>query len=278
MQVCLVRSPLFNAFISALPLYSISLCACACWSVSYCFYLFSTDNSSFLSDCANSWDSLPTTHSALQEVTPEPHPTPSLSSHPASAPDSPHNLPLEATVCMTDKAPQLKDHSSIRGATGGRSTQQMCISRGQGSPQGSGELDCGPGDKQPRALPSKPVLGRSVERRERQRETCSPCCERKGLHAQAIRSVWPWDPYVSVNLNGASLGSGDGHVSLQERLASRGLFLREEERASGHSGLCCQSKSIADPPGRSAAASPGPWNVPDKLPGTLRSWTSTVSR
>nr|XP_046250495.1 membrane-associated guanylate kinase, WW and PDZ domain-containing protein 2-like isoform X3 [Scatophagus argus] len=230
-------------------------------------------------DCPSPWDSLSTTHSALQEVTLEPHPNPLLSSHPASAPDSPHQLPLEATVYMADKAPQLTDHSSIRGATGGRSTQQKCISRGQGTPQGSVEADCGPGDRQPRALPLKAVLGRSVERRERQREICSPCCERKGLHSQAMRTVWPWDPYASVNLNGASLGSGDGHGSLQERLVSRGLFSREDERAGVHSGLCCPSKTMEDPPARSAAASPGPWNVPgsDKLPGTLRSWTSTVS-
>ncbi|XP_023284060.1 membrane-associated guanylate kinase, WW and PDZ domain-containing protein 2-like [Seriola lalandi dorsalis] len=231
-------------------------------------------------DCASPWDSLSTAHPALQEVTLEPHPNPLLSSHPASAPDSPHQLPLEATVCMADKAPQLTDHSSIRGATGGRSTQQKCIIRGQGTPQGSGEVDCGPGDRQPRALPTKAVQGRSVERRERQREACSPCCERKGLHTQAVSTVWPWDTYVSVNSNGASLASADGHVSLQERLVSRGLFAREDDRASGHSGLCCPAKTMEDPPARSAAASPGPWNVPgsDKLPGTLRSWTSTVSR
>ncbi|XP_074490263.1 membrane-associated guanylate kinase, WW and PDZ domain-containing protein 2 isoform X2 [Sebastes fasciatus] len=223
-------------------------------------------------DCVGPWDSLSTAHTALQEVTLDPYPTPSLSSHPASAPDSPHQLHLEATACTADKAPQLPDHSSMRGATGGRSTQQKSIIRG------SGEVDCGPGDRQPRPLPPKAVLGRSVERRERQRETCSPCCERKGVHTQALSTVWPWDPYVSVN--GASLGAGDGPVSLQERLVSRGLFPREEERAGGHGGLCCPSKTLEDPPARSAAASPGPWNVPgsDKLPGTLRSWTSTVSR
>ncbi|XP_040894041.1 membrane-associated guanylate kinase, WW and PDZ domain-containing protein 2-like [Toxotes jaculatrix] len=231
-------------------------------------------------DCAGPWDSLSTAHSALQEVTLGTHPNPLLSSHPTSAPDSPHQLPLEATVCMANKAPQQTDHSFIRGATGGRSTQQKCIIRGQGTPQGCGEVDCGPGDRQPRALPPKAVLGRSVDRRERQRDACSPCCERKALHTQAMSTVWPWDTYVSVNSNGASLAGGDGHVSLQERLVSRGLFSREDERASGHSGLCCPSKTMEDPPVRSAAASPGPWNVPgsDKLPGTLRSWTSTVSR
>lgn len=186
-------------------------------------------------------------------------------------------------MCMADQAPQQTDHSSIRGATGGRSTQQNYIVRGQGTPQVPGEVDGGPGERQPRALPPKAVLGRSAERRERQRETCSPCCERKGLHTQAMSTVWPWDPYISVNLNGGSLSSGDrgdGRVNLQERLVSRALLPREEERAGGHSGLCCPTKTMEDPTTRSAAASPGPWNVPgsDKLPGTLRSWTSTVSR
>ncbi|XP_037306423.2 membrane-associated guanylate kinase, WW and PDZ domain-containing protein 2-like isoform X4 [Pungitius pungitius] len=231
-------------------------------------------------DCAAPWDTFSTAHPALQEVTLEPYLNPLLSSHLASALVTPHQLPLEATVCMADKAPQPTDHSSVRGATGGRSTHRKGIIRGQGSQQGSGELDCGPGERKPCVLPPKAALARSVERRERQRETYSPCCERKGLHTQAMSAVWPWDPYVSVNFNGASLGSGDGHVSLQERPVSRGLFSREDERASGHSGLCCPSTTVEDPPARSAAASPGPWNVPgsDKLPGTLRSWTSTVSR
>lgn len=263
----------FNSFIST------GMCMLVCDALlSLCLTASSSPP-----DCAGPWDSLPTAHSALQEVTLEHHPNPLLSSHPTSAPDSPHQLPLEATVCMTDKAPQLADHSSSKGATGGRSTQQKCIIRGQGTPQGSGEVDCGQGDRQCRALPPKAVLGKPVERRERLRETCSPCCEQKGLHTQAMTTVWPWDAYVSVNLNGGSLGTGErgeGRVSLQERLVSRGLLPREEERASGHSGLCCPSKTMEDPTARSAAASPGPWNVPgsDKLPGTLRSWTSTVSR
>ncbi|XP_056909250.1 membrane-associated guanylate kinase, WW and PDZ domain-containing protein 2-like isoform X3 [Takifugu flavidus] len=226
-------------------------------------------------DCTSPWDSLSTTHSALQEVTSEPHLNPLLSSYPASVPNSPHQLHLETTACMADKAPRLTNHSSIRGVTGGRSTHQKCITRRPGMPQGPGEVDCG--NRQPQDLPSKAVLGRSIERKDRQRDTCSPCCERKGLHPQVIRSVWPWDPYASVNLNGAPLGNENGHVNLQERLTPRGL-LREEERPSGHSRICCPSKTVDDPPGRSAAASPGSWNVPDKLPGTLRSWTSTVSR
>ncbi|KAG7217384.1 hypothetical protein INR49_021551 [Caranx melampygus] len=41
-----------------------------------------------MKDCGSPWDSLSTAHSALQEVTLEPHANPLLSSHPASAPDS----------------------------------------------------------------------------------------------------------------------------------------------------------------------------------------------
>lgn len=213
-----------------------------------------------LTDCAGPWDSLSTAHSALQEVTVEPRLSPLLSSHPASAPESPHRLHPEAKVCTADTAPPLTDHSSVRRAAGGRSTEQTCIIRGQGPPPWSGEATRG--ENQLRALPPKAVVGRCNERRE----ICSPCCERKGRQTQAASSVTPWDPYVTVNLNGATPGGGDGHVSLQERLKN--------------SGLRCPLKTIEDPPARSAAVSPGPWNIPgsDKLPGTLRSWTSTVSR
>lgn len=224
-------------------------------------------------DCGSHWHLLSSANSALQEVTLEPHPTPLLSSHPASAPESPHQLPLEATVCMADQAPKLTEHSSSRGPSGGRSTQQKCIIRGQGSPQKSGQADSGLSDRQPRLLPPKAILSISSERRLR--DSCSPCCERKALHTQTGSTVWPWDTYASVN--GVSVGSADG--SLQERLLSRGCP-REEERAGAYSGLCCPTKALEDAPARSLAASPRPWNVPasDKLPGTLRSWTSTVSR
>ncbi|KAK5614484.1 hypothetical protein CRENBAI_022595 [Crenichthys baileyi] len=181
---------------------------------------------------------------------------------------------------MADKAPLLTDHSSIRRAIGGRSTEQKCVNMGQGTLQRSGVVNRAPGEKPPRALSHKAVVGRSIERRERQKESCSPCCERKGRQTHAAGGASSWDPHVTVNLNGASVGGGNGPVSLQERLMSKNLFPREDEKASGHSGVCCPSKTIEGPPARSAAASPGPWNIPgpDKLPGTLRSWTSTVSR
>uniref|UniRef100_A0AAV2KSW2 Membrane-associated guanylate kinase, WW and PDZ domain-containing protein 2 n=1 Tax=Knipowitschia caucasica TaxID=637954 RepID=A0AAV2KSW2_KNICA len=194
-------------------------------------------------DGGGPWTALSTANSALQEVTLELQATPSLSSHPA--PESPPQFPLEATVYMADTAQSVEQGSS-RGPSGGRSTQQKCVVRGQ----------CGESDSGPRLLPAKAILSSSDRR---QRDLCSPCCERKALHAQSGSSVWPWD---YVNVNGA-----DG--SLQERLLSRACPRQEE-----HSG----AYSVEEPPARSSAASPKPWAVPDKLPGTLRSWTSTVSR
>lgn len=163
---------------------------------------------------------------------------------------------------MADKAPQPSEHSSGQGPSGGRSTQQKSVIRGH-----SGE------DSGPRLLPAKAILGSSSERRPR--DPCSPCCERKVLHTQTGSTVWPWDSYV--NLNGVCVGSAD--ESLQERLLSRACP-REEERCGAYSGPCYPSKAAEEPAARSTAASPRPWNTPasDKLPGTLRSWTSTVSR
>lgn len=248
------------------------LFACECETVLLILLIsHAIDFLPLLTDCAGPWDSLPSVHSALQEVSLDPLLNPSLSSSPVSAPDSSQKLPLEATVCMADKAPPLADR---RGATGGRSTEQKSTIRMQGTLQGSGEMDCGCGDRHG----ASKTVGRSSERRERQRETCSPCCEKKSLQTQTSSTAWPWNSYPSANSNGGSLSSGDKH--LQERLSSRGLISREEERAGGHSVICCPSKMTEDPPAASAAASSELWSMPgcDKLPGTLRSWTSTVSR
>ena len=224
-------------------------------------------------DSGSPWDPLSTVHHALQEVTLDPHhPAQLFSSH--SAPDSPHQLPLEVRVCMAGQAPQLIDQGSIRGASGGRSTQRYTI-RGQGAPPGPGEVDKGTGECQPGPLPPKAVQGITTNRREMQSDTSSPCCERKDLQTQGTGCDWPWDSCVGVSVNG---GAHPGNPL--DRLEPKGLLPREGKRSSGNSGLCCPSKRVEGSTERSSTASPGPWKLPgpDKLPGTLRSWTSTVSR
>ncbi|XP_077598946.1 membrane-associated guanylate kinase, WW and PDZ domain-containing protein 2 isoform X7 [Stigmatopora nigra] len=207
-----------------------------------------------MKDCVGPWDPLPPIHSTLPEVTLEAHQSPLPSSHPAAPLDSPHQLPIEAA----DKAPppRATDHGpSTRGATGGRSTRQKCAIGVQG-------VEC---ERGPRALlPNKAVLAG-------QRDTRSPCGEGRGSGG----GLWPRDPYASLAPDPPPPPAG----GLPERLLSRGVHPREEERHGGR-----PSKNSQDPPARRAAATaaspPGPWNIPgpDKLPGTLRSWTSTISR
>ncbi|KAJ3596342.1 hypothetical protein NHX12_002750 [Muraenolepis orangiensis] len=174
---------------------------------------------------------------------------------------------------MAGQAPQLTDQGAIRGASGGRSTQQRYTIRGQGASPGPGEVDKGTGECQPGPLPPKVVLGRTTNRREMQRDTSSPCCERKDLQTQGTGSAWPWDSCIGVN--------GGAHPGKPlDRLESKGLLPREGKRPSGNPEQCCPSTRVEGSTERSSTASPGPWKLPgpDKLPGTLRSWTSTVSR
>ncbi|KAM6961411.1 membrane-associated guanylate kinase, WW and PDZ domain-containing protein 2-like isoform 3-T3 [Aplochiton taeniatus] len=194
-------------------------------------------------DSASPWDTLPPAHPTLQEVTLDSQPSPSLSSHPVSAPDSPHQLPLEAMRQMAGQVQLMTDTIAMRGGTGGRSTQTRYTVRGQGSPLGPEEV--GGVETQPHTRPSKAALVRSTEKGERESKTSNPCCEREDPHTQATRDVWPWDPYLSVNLNGGSFGRedrGDGRVNLQEGPEPRGLSPRDGERPHGHRGLCCPSK------------------------------------
>jgi len=238
----------------------------------FSFHCFSPCVSSTDSGCP--WDPHSTVHHALQEVTLDPHhPSQLFSSHPA--PDHPYQFSLEVSVCMAGQAPQLTDQGSIRDDSGGRPTQQKYTIRGQGAPPGLGEVDEGTGECLPAPLPPKTVLGRTTNRREMQRDTSSPSCERKDLQTQGSGSAWPRDSSVGVSVNG---GAPPGNPL--DRLESTGLLPREGKRPSGNSGQCYPSKSVEGSTELSSTASPGPWKLPglDKLPGTLRSWTSTVSR
>ncbi|XP_059917365.1 membrane-associated guanylate kinase, WW and PDZ domain-containing protein 2-like isoform X3 [Gadus macrocephalus] len=223
-------------------------------------------------DSGSPWDPLSTAHHALQEVTLHPRPPAQLfSSHPAH--DTPPQLPLEVRVCLAGQAPQLTDQGSIRGALGGRTTQQKYTIEGQRAPQGPGEVEEGTWPCQPGAMARKAVLGRNTNRREMQSDPSAPCCESQDL--QSAGSAWLRDSLVDVSVNG---GAPPG--KLLDRLEPRDSLPKEGRRFSGISGQCCPSHRAEGLTGRSSTALPGPWRSPgpDRLPGTLRSWTSTVSR
>ena len=225
-----------------------------------------------LTDSSSPGDPLPTAHHALQEVTLHPRPpTPLFSSHPA--PDIPHQLPLEVRVCMAGQAPPLTDQGSMRGALGGRSTQQRYTIKGQGAPQGPREVEEGTWVCQPGALTPRAVPGRTTNPRVLQRDPSAPWCESQDL--QSAGSAWLWDSCVHVSVNG---GAPPGN--LLDRLEPRDSLPKEGEQSSGISGQCCPSRRGEGSTEHSSTAFPGPWKSPgpDRLPGTLRSWTSTVSR
>ncbi|XP_046890991.1 membrane-associated guanylate kinase, WW and PDZ domain-containing protein 2-like isoform X4 [Hypomesus transpacificus] len=219
-----------------------------------------------MQDSASIRDALPPAHPALSEVTLDPQTPPPFpaSSNPASASDPPHQLSLEAPLRMVGLAPQQTDLWSTRGGPGGRSTQPRCTVQGQETYPVPRDVEGGHWQMQPRPL--KAAWGRSMERRDG--ENSSP-----GGEKEQAQAAWPWDPYLNVSLNGAD----PGH--LKDRPEPRGLQPRVEEGALGHSGLYCHSLGLEGPVDGSAGAL-GPWGSPgqDRPAGTLRSWTSTVSR
>ncbi|XP_019900319.2 membrane-associated guanylate kinase, WW and PDZ domain-containing protein 2 isoform X3 [Esox lucius] len=221
-------------------------------------------------DGASTRDAISPALSAQQEVNidqPQP-PISSLSSHLAFNPDSPHQLSLEATMRMAAQAP---DPCYTKGATDGRSTQPRCNVWGQGTQQGLEEVEGGSRELQPPLQPPKAPRGRSEERRE-----SSSTGTLDGEREHAHTTTWPWDSsYLSVNG-----GSGRGGVNLQEMPELRDLQSRVEQRLPGNGGICCPPHSMDGTYGSSPVVTPGPWNPPgaDRLPSTLRSWTSTVSR
>lgn len=234
-------------------------------------FCFSPSASSTDNGCP--WDPLSTVNHALQEVTIDTHhPSQLFSSHPV--PDHPYQFSLEVRVCMAGQAPQLTDQGSIQDHTGGRPTQQKYTIWGQGARPGLGEVDEGTGKCLPATLPPKSVLGRTTNRREMQRDPSSPSNERKDLQTQGSGSACTWDS-VGVSVNG---GAHPGNTL--NRLESTGLLPRVGKRPIGNNRQCYPSNSVEDSTEHSSTASPGHWKLPglDKLPGTLRSWTSTVSR
>ncbi|KAG7267762.1 hypothetical protein CRUP_006319 [Coryphaenoides rupestris] len=125
----------------------------------------------------------------------------------------------EVRVCMAGQAPQLTDQGSIREDSGGRPTQPKYTIRGQGAPPGLGEVNEGTGECLPAPLPPKDVLGRTTNRREMQRDTSSPSCERKDLQTQGSGSAWPWDSGVGMSAGVNKFASQGGEKAQWQQRA-----------------------------------------------------------
>ncbi|XP_042367014.1 membrane-associated guanylate kinase, WW and PDZ domain-containing protein 2a isoform X1 [Plectropomus leopardus] len=211
-------------------------------------------------DNAAPWDARPSASPSLSEVAPniDSLSMPSPSSHLAPAPDPPHLPPLDvprdaaARDSRTErsKSPQkaelLNPDQGRRAASGsgraknegGRSTQK-------------GHRVQSEGDKEGEPKPSRSTRGRSKERAENRESTESP--------------------------SGSKLPHTNGNSREDVERYGGGQQVESEPRGPGESR---PNKSTSSAAGRKATVSPGPWKIPgsDKLPSTLRTGTSTLSR
>ncbi|KAI4802942.1 hypothetical protein KUCAC02_006509, partial [Chaenocephalus aceratus] len=206
-------------------------------------------------DNAAPWDARPSASPSLSEVAPliDSLSMPSPSSH--LAPDPPHLSPLDvprdpvgkterpkspqkAELPNQDLTSQGRRGSSRAKKEGGRSTHK--------GPRGPQTTE-GEGSGEPK--PSRSTRGRSKERNLQRESTESP---------------------QLPHTNGTSRGDVERYGGVQQG---------ESERSLGESRPSLPQKS-SSAAGRKATVSPGPWKIPgsDKLPSTLRTGTSTLSR
>ncbi|XP_049892692.1 membrane-associated guanylate kinase, WW and PDZ domain-containing protein 2a isoform X2 [Epinephelus moara] len=231
-------------------------------------------------DNAAPWDARPSASPSLSEVAP---PIDSLSmsspsSHLAPAPDPPHLPPLDVPRDLAardsrterSKSPQKAEllnpdpiSQGRRAATtggSGRAKKEGGRSTHKGhrvQPTSEGEVG-----KEGEPKPSRSTRGRSKERNagENRESTESPSGSKL--------------PHTNGNSRDDVERYGGGQQVESEPRP------RELDRGLGESRPSLPNKSTSSAAGRKATVSPGPWKIPgsDKLPSTLRTGTSTLSR
>uniref|UniRef100_A0A674A5K7 Membrane-associated guanylate kinase, WW and PDZ domain-containing protein 1 n=1 Tax=Salmo trutta TaxID=8032 RepID=A0A674A5K7_SALTR len=204
------------------------------------------------------------------------------SQSPRKAPTEPHNPD------QTGHRRRDRDQPSGSGCSSGRAKQKeggrsTCRGSGpkEGGPVGRDEQLSGGGE------PKSSSRGRSKERIAG--ESSSMSHGKREPTQSPTKDSKP--SYTNSNGNGGSGGgtqsgsSSHPHVSVghQGEPAQEKPRSREAERGPGETRACRPTKSTSSgstAAGRKATVSPGPWKIPgsDKLPSTLRSGTSTVSR
>ncbi|KAM4615324.1 membrane-associated guanylate kinase, WW and PDZ domain-containing protein 2a [Polymixia lowei] len=253
-------------------------------------------------DNAPPWDAHPSASPSLSEVAP---PIDSLSmsspsSHPAPAPDSAHLLPLDdprdpaprenwaersqsqsprmAEPPHPDQTGQGRRAVATGGSgrpkkEGGRSTRKRSGHRGQPATEGEGSREEQIGDTKP----SRGSRGRSKERKDG--ESGNPNGKREP--ARSPRGPEPSLTNSNGNRGEGGARNGGGKQAEPEPNAPRPRELERglAESRAGHPNKSTTTSS-GSAAGRKATVSPGPWKIPgsDKLPSTLRSGTSTLSR
>ncbi|KAK1790601.1 hypothetical protein P4O66_014470 [Electrophorus voltai] len=225
------------------------------------------------------WDAHSTASPSLSEVAPplDSFTSASPSSHMNPCTDQPHALPLEAA----DGGPQAS-RGPEQGGAGRRSAEAASAANGKRTSQ-SGKAGTGGKGHRPHSdnitgelqdpKPPKSSRTRSKERRAERGRT--PSRKRDPFES-------PKPPGVDIGMNGGDGGSLDsaGNPPATRALPWEPERAPEESRPSHTSKSTTAANHNASLVGRKATVSPGPWKIPgsDKLPSTLRSATSTISR
>ncbi|XP_073693901.1 membrane-associated guanylate kinase, WW and PDZ domain-containing protein 2-like [Garra rufa] len=227
------------------------------------------------------WDAHTTASPSLSEVAPplDSLSNPSASSHVNPPTDPPHTSSLEAAGPDCSQGPRGPESRALEQASvGKRSALAGGVGGGTKQREGSRNNRRSSGGKSQQqyideiageSKSHKSSRGKSKERRRERSNTPS----RKRDSPKTIPN--------DTNMNGGN-GCLDGSNNQQGALVPFKALPKEPEKGlmSQESRPSHNSKTSSSAPGRKATVSPGPWKIPgsDKLPSTLRSATSTISR
>ncbi|KAI2665325.1 Membrane-associated guanylate kinase, WW and PDZ domain-containing protein 2 [Labeo rohita] len=232
-------------------------------------------------DSPTPWDAHTTASPSLSEVAPplDSLSNPSASSHVNPPTDPPHTSSLEAAGPDCSQGPRGPESRALEQASvGKRSALAGGVGGGTKQRDGSRANHRSSGGKSQQQyldeLAGEPKSHKSsrAKSKERRRER-SNTPSRKRDSPKTIPN--------DTNMNGGN-GCLDGSNNQQGVLVPFKALPKEPEK--GQMSQECRpshnSKTSNSAPGRKATVSPGPWKIPgtDKLPSTLRSATSTISR
>ncbi|XP_016135726.1 membrane-associated guanylate kinase, WW and PDZ domain-containing protein 2-like [Sinocyclocheilus grahami] len=227
------------------------------------------------------WDAHTTASPSLSEVAPplDSLSNPSASSHVNPPTDPPHTSSLEAAGLDCSQGPRGPESRALEQASvGKRSALAGGVGDGTKQREGSRTNRHSIGGKSQQqyldefAGEPKSHKGSQAKSKERRRERSNTPSRKRDS---------PKTSPNDTNMNGGN-GCLDGSNNQQGVLVPFKAQPKEPEKGqmSQESRPSHNSKTSSSASGRKATVSPGPWKIPgsDKLPSTLRSATSTISR
>ncbi|XP_026065651.1 membrane-associated guanylate kinase, WW and PDZ domain-containing protein 2-like isoform X3 [Carassius auratus] len=221
------------------------------------------------------WDAHTTASPSLSEVAPplDSLPNPSASSHMNPPTNPPHTSSLEAVgpdCCQDPRGPESRAQASV----GKRSAVAGGVGGGTKQREGSRTNHRSSGGKSQQQyldeIAGEPKSHKSSRAKSKERR-------REQSNTPRKRDSPKTSPNVT-NMNGGN-GCLDGCNNQHGALVPIIALPKEPEKVQmSHPSHNSKTSSIAS--GRKATVSPGPWKIPgsDKLPSTLRSANSTISR